>query len=328
MKYISSMKKLIIIFLFIILTTAVYSQTEKQLVPADLKQQTIVTEPVTLKKGFLRAGILMNYRVVDKYFTDSGTKEYYVTSTWGSKSSYNLTLQYGLNDRFQIDLITEYMNTQQESQNTEIAAGTNTPTVSIAKQKGLGFGDSHFSLKYQFLPESKYKISLTGGINVSLPTGEKNPTNIKSANQYNLPVGDGMYALGLSLSARRIAYPYSFTGFFSYTNNFAGTKIINRGDLIEKKFRFGNLLEAGLSANLLLNDWIVMANEINFCHQGDGEIDNIVSNMMPASWAASYEPSLIFQVKRFRLGESVNIPLKGKNVPADPLYVIMIQHIF
>jgi len=28
------------------------------------------------------------------------------------------------------------------------------------------------------------------------------------------------------------------------------------------------------------------------------------------------------------LGESVRIPLKGKNVPADPLYVMMVQYVF
>jgi hypothetical protein len=328
MKYISFMKKLIVIYLFIIFTAAVYCQTEKQLVPADLKQQTIVTEPVTLRKGFFRAGTLLNYRVADKYFNDSGKKEYYVTSTWGSKSAYNLTLQYGLSDRFQIDLITEYMNTRQESQNTEIVAGTNTTKVSVAKQKGLGIGDSYVSLKYQILPETKYKVSLTGMLNFTAPTGQKNPTNIKNANQYDLPVGDGTYALGLSIFARSIAYPYSFTGYFSYTNNFSGTKFINAGDLTEREFRFGNLLEGGLSANLHLNEWIVMANELNYYHEGEGKIDNVVSSKMPPSWAASYEPSLIFQVKRFRLGEVVTIPLKGKNVPADPLYVVMIQYVF
>lgn len=322
------MKKSVIIYLLIIFAPAVYSQSEKQLVPSDLKQQTVVTETVTLRKGFLRVGTLLNYRVVDKYFTDTGKKEYYVTSTWGSKSAYNLTLQYGLSDRFQIDLITEYMNMRQESQSTEIVAATNSTKITVARQKGLGIGDSHVSLKYQLLPEAKYKLSLTGALNVTVPTGEKNPKNILSANQYDLPVGDGTYSIGLNLSARSIAYPYSFTCYLGYTKNFTGTKIINAADPIEKKFRFGNIFEGGLGANLHLNEWIVMANEINFYHEGQGKIDNIISDKMPVSWAASYEPSLIFQVKRFRLGESVKIPVKGKNVPADPLYVVMIQYVF
>ena len=87
----------------VLLHATSYSQTEKQIVPGDLKQQTIVTEPATLRKGFLRAGILLNYRVADKFFNDSGTKEYYTTSTWNSKAAYNVTLQYGLTDRLQLE---------------------------------------------------------------------------------------------------------------------------------------------------------------------------------------------------------------------------------
>ena len=322
------MKKLSIIYLTISLATNAFCQTEKQLVPSDLKQQTIVTEPVTLRKGFFRAGTLLNYRVADKYFTGSGHKEYYVTSKWDTKSAYNLTLQYGLSDRFEINLITEYMNAHLESQSTERVAGTNTTQTIVAKQKGLGFGDSHVSLNYQIIPEAKNKVSLTGMLNITVPTGQKNPKNIKSANQYDLPVGNGTYVVGLALSARTILYPYSFTGFFGYTYNFAGTKIIDATDLVQRKFKFGNRLEGGLSANLLLNEWIVLSNELNYYHEGDGMIDNVLSSRMPNSWAVSYEPNLIFQVKRFRLGESVKIPLKGINVPADPLYVMMIQYVF
>jgi hypothetical protein len=321
-------KKYCIIYLISFLAPSALCQTEKQLVPSDLKQQTIVTEPVTLRKGFLRAGILLNYRVADKYFSDSGRKEYYVTSTWGSKAAYDITLQYGLSDRFQIDLVSEYMSARQESQSTEVVAGTNTTQVVVAKQKGFGIGDSHISFKYQLIPEAKNKVSLTGSLNTTVPTGKKNPSNIKSANVYDLPVGDGTYAVGFELFARSIIYPYSFTGYVGYTNNFSGTKIINAGDAAPRKFRFGNRFKSGLSANLHLNEWIVLANELNYYHEGNGKIDNLVSSRMPDSWAASYEPNLVFQVKRFRLGESVKIPIKGKNVPADPLYVMMVQYIF
>jgi hypothetical protein len=321
-------KKLIIIYLILSYAEAAVCQTEKQLLPADIKQQTLVTEPVTLKKGFFRAGTLFNYRIADKYFTDSGKKEYYVTSTWGSTTSYNLTLQYGISDRFQVDLITEYMYTLIENQSTETDAATNISRVIEAKHKGLGLGDTHVSFKYQLMQESKRKVSCTGIFNVSLPTGEKNPTNIKDANQYDLPVGDGTYAAELDFFARSIIYPYSFTGFLGYRYNFEGKKITNTTDMLERKFRYGNHLEGGLSANLLLNEWIVLANELNFYHEGKGEIDNAVTPGMPASWALSYSPGLVFQVKKFRLGESVKVPLKGKNVPADPLYVMMIQYVF
>jgi hypothetical protein len=322
------MKKILLIYLLMIPAAAGYGQTEKLLVPSDLKQQTIVTEPVTLRKGFFRAGLLLNYRVADRYFSDSGTKEYYRTSTWGSKSSYGITLQYGISDRLQVDLISEYLNTLQETQNTEINAATNTSLITIDKQKGIGLGDSHIALKYQIIPEIERKLSLSVRMKLTVPTGEKNPSNIKSENQYDLPVGDGTYALGLNLSARKIAYPYSFSGYLAFTYNFNGSKIFNTVDQIEKQFRFGNLIETGLSVNLHLNEWIVLGNEINFYKEGQGKIENQLSILIPGSWALSYEPSLIFQVHKFRFGEYVRIPVKGKNVPADPLYILSAQFIF
>ena len=320
--------KYIILILLVANSGKTLCQTEKQLLPADLKQQTIVTEPVTLRKGFLRAGLLLNYRVADKYFTGRGIKEYYLTSTWGSQAAYNLTIQYGISDRLQVDIITEYMNTQQESQTTETVAATNTTTTVVTEQKGLGFGDTHLAINYQLVPETKFKASLTGRIHLTIPTGEKNPTDIRSANKYDLPVGDGTYAISMSLLARSVIYPYSFTGFFSYSHNFEGRKIFDINDTSERRFRFGNMTEVGLSANIHLNEWIVMANEINFYHEGAGTIYSNVNSEIPSSWAASYQPNLVFQVKKFRLGESVRIPVKGKNVPADPLYVMMIQYVF
>jgi hypothetical protein len=326
------MKKIIIIYLFLTLTSAGFCQTEKLLVPSDLKQQTIVTEPVTLRKGFFRAGLLINYQVADRLFNDSGTKEYYPSSSSGSKSAYGITLQYGITDRLEVNLISEYLNTLQEDQNTKIDVVTSKTTTTVAKQKGLGLGDSHITLRYQIIPEAEKKLSLTGRLKVTIPTGEKNPRNIKSENQYDLPVGNGTYAIGLNISARKIAYPYSFAGYLAYTYNFNGTKIFISIDQTEKKFRFDNLFETGLSGNLHLNEWIVFGNEINYYNEGQGEIDNqpsaLISALMPSFWAISYEPSLVFQVHRFRLGESVRIPLKGKNVPADPLYVLFAQYIF
>ena len=320
------MKKIIIIYLLLLLNAALFSQTEKLLVPSELKQQTIITEPVTLHKGFFRAGLLIDYRVADRYFDNSGDKQYYYNSTWGSKSAYGITLQYGITDRLQADLISEFMNTLEETQNTEEVAGTT--VVNIDKRRGIGLGDSHLALKYQIIAEKERKFSLSGRLKATFPTGAKNPRNIKSENQYDLPVGDGTYALDLNLSARMIAYPYSFSGYMAYTYNFTGEKIFSTVNQTEKQFKLGNLFETGLSWNIHLNEWIVLGNEVNFYDEGEGQIEKVQSPLMPASWALSYEPSLIFQVFRFRLGESVKIPVLGKNVPADPLFVLMAQYIF
>lgn len=322
------MKKSVLFYLLASFTCIVSGQTEKLLVPSDLKQQTIVTEPVTLRKGFFRSGLLVNYRVADRFFNGEGEKEYYRTSSWGSTAAYGLTLQYGITDRFEALLVTEYRNTLTETQSTGIITGINKSLIISEKHKGIGIGDSHVNMKYQVIPEAEGKLSLTGGLKVTVPTGEKNPRNISNENRYDLPVGNGTFAMGLSLSGRKINYPYSYSGFLSYTNNFNGYRILTVTDEAERKFRFGNLFETGISINLHLNEWIVFTNDANFYNEGEGMIENAPAATMPASWALSYEPGLIFQVFRFRLGESVRMPVAGKNVPADPLFVILAQYIF
>jgi hypothetical protein len=324
-------KSEIIITLFICLTMVFNSgilvaQTEKQLVPSDLKQQTIVTEPVTLSKGFLRIGAVANYRVADRQFNDDCEKEYFPYNVWNSKSAFNISIQYGMNDRMEIGIVTEYMYNKLNSQSNNVDGGVSSSIQT--KLKGIGFGDTRLDLKYQVLPEKKYKVSLTSYLNAMIPTGQKNPRNIKSAGEYDLPVGTGNYSASGGIYARTVIYPYSFTAFLKYTYNFSGTKKINATDISERHFRFGNRYETGISTNLLLNDWIVISNDINFCYEGKGTIDNVISATLPCSWSISYIPNLVFQVKKFRLSESVSIPVWGRNVPADALFVLRMQYIF
>ena len=305
-----------------------YSQTEKQLVPSDLKQQTIVTEPVTLSKGFLRIGAFANYRVADKFFDDERKKDYFSYNEWSSKSAFNLTLQYGLNDRMEVGIVTEYMYNRIETETVKVNTGTNTSTTVQIRQKGIGFGDMRLDMKYQLIPEKKYRVSLTSLLSATLPTGEKNPRNVKSAEEYDLPVGTGNYAASAEIFARTILYPYSFTGYLKYQYNFSGYKILDTDDPVPKHYRYGNRFETGIGTNLHLNDWIVMSNDISFFYEGQGTISNVISESMPCSWALTYVPNLVFQVKKFRLSESVSIPVWGRNTPADPLFVLRMQYIF
>ncbi len=328
MQYLKHISKYILILTNTFITFICYGQVEKQLTPSEIKQQTIVTEPVTLRKGFFRAGTMANYRVADKYFTADGLREYYTSNIWGTNSSFAFMFQYGISDRLEIELSTEYMDSRQESQITEVVAFTNTTRTTLINRKGSGIGDSYLKARFQIIPEERYRISLTGFAKLAIPTGEKNPTGIRSAEQYDLPVGSGTYALTGGLLARSILYPYSFTLSFNYSYSFTGSKKFDITDISELKFRPGNVLEATAGVNLHLNEWIVFSNEFNYQYKNKDTINGHYSRFLPFSQIASYEPGLVFQVKRFRFGESVTIPLKGKNTPADPLYTGMIQYVF
>lgn len=323
------MKHIFSIYLLILFPLIAFSQTEKQLVPSDLKQQTIVTEPVTLRKGFFRAGVDMSYGVANKYFTNEGKREYLPTSTWGTKSGIHLTLQYGISNRLQADLSLGYVNTLYQSQNEVFVPSADTTAEYSFTLRGRGIGDSYALIRYQILPEGDKKSSLTARVFITFPTGEKNPTNIKSALVYDPAVGIGNFATELNLTFRKIVYPYSYTGYMGYEYNFSGTKLMNATDSKEKEFKDGDILRFGGSFNLHLNEWIALTNDISYLHIGKNKVENAIPEGTMSLWNIFYETHLVFQIKQFRLAEAIIIPLKGKNgASADPQYVVIAQYLF
>jgi hypothetical protein len=303
-------------------------QTESLLVPSDLKQKTIVTEPVTLSKGFFRAGLQFSYRVVDRQFDNLGEKQYFTGVSSGSSSSLNFAIQYGISDRLEMSVLAEYQNNRIKNPSETTSTESNTTTSQTNIFQGIGFGDTHIAAGYQVFSEDKNKVSLTAVVDAILPTGKKNLTAIINTKQYDLPVGDGSYAMAAGLLARTIIYPYSFTAFINYTRNFSGSEEAASNNQDNAEIWFGNKFEAGVTTNLHLTEWIVFTNEVSYYHEGAGQVTNPEKTIIPASWALTYEPKLFFQVKSFRLAESVTIPLKGKNVPSDPLFVMLIQYVF
>lgn len=322
------MKKSALIYIFTLLPVAAWSQTEKQLVPSDLKQATIVTEPITLRKGYFKPGIAFAYSFVDKYFNSSGKKDYSPQSTYGSNYFYLFMFDYGITDRLQVEVSASYNNTVLVSDNRLEWPDLDTAVYNNYHTKGSGIGDSYIGIFYQLIPEKDNKASLSGSLSVTIPTGRKNPKNVISDNQFDLPTGNGYFELEMALRTKLIRYPLSYTGYATYNYKFRGSRLINATDPAETKFRDGNRLEAGGGLNFQLNDWLATANDIIFYYSGKGKLMDAVNTKTDPSWALSYETRLIFQVKKFRLGEGVRIPLKGKNMGADPGYVLLFQYIF
>lgn len=322
------MKRIANILLIILIPLICYSQTEKQLVPSDLKQLTIVTEPSTLHKGFFRAGMALSYGVVDKYFTNESKKEYFLNSAWATNSGFNFIFQYGITDRLQVEATIPYVSNLRQSQSRLYVPSIDTTVEYSFTLKGNGIGDCYLTLKYQILDEEASKASLTGSIDLTIPTGEKDPTNIEGPTSFDPPIGNGYFASTFGLKFRKIQYPFSYAGYLYYTYKFHGSKILDPSDTDETEFKDGNHLDAGASFNFHLNEWIALTNELNIYSRAKDKIDNEIPEDAIAAWAVSYEPRLVFQIKRLRVGEAVRIPLYGRGVSADPLYVLIAQYVF
>jgi hypothetical protein len=322
------MKKFILIYLLLRTGFATNAQFEKIIQPSDLKQQTIVTEPVTLRKGFFRAEAGIIYFANDKYFNESGKKEYYPFSEWGSHYRFNFSIKYGITDRFEIDVYAPVVNNKIENYYVVKMPVLNTDESNLSKLKDFGLGDMSLMLKYQLIPEKEKNISLSLFSETYFPTGPKNPSNVKSESDYRLPPDYGYFSTGIYLFANIIRYPYSASVLASYHYNFWGSKLIYAGDTEETKFKKGNRLMAGGRFNIHLNEWIAFGNELYYFHSEKGKEEGTTDITTDSAWDIDYVPRLVFQVRRFRISELVQIPLFGKNGSADPLYSLLVQYTF
>jgi hypothetical protein len=161
-----------------------------------------------------------------------------------------------------------------------------------------------------------------------MPTGKKNFTDVKSATGYNLPTGDGYFAPQFELRYRKISYPYSYAGYLSYTYKFRGSILVNATDETETEIKDGNGINMGGIFSFHLNEWIALKNVVDFIHLGKSIKEGMPEYDIDPQWRLSYQALLIFQVKKFRIGEGFVIPIKGKNTGADPMVVLLTQYVF
>jgi hypothetical protein len=304
------------------------AQTEEQFLPSEVKQLTVVTEPISLNKGFFRLGTVMMYAMVDRMFNEEGKKDYLTGSIWSKHWAYTLMGQYGITDRLEAGLAIPFVNTSTFSSFDYVLLYEDQQEDLTWDIKGRGLGDMEPYVRYQILTEKTTAPSLVGELSATLPTGRKNFKDVRDIFDYKEPTGNGELGLNLFLLARKIIYPYSFRIYGAYKYSFGGEKLFNATDTEELHFRSGPVLMVGGRADILLNDWISMMNEISFANTGRGEIENIPKDQLYHNWRIAYEGSLVFQIRQFRVAETVVVPLKGINISADPQYVLMVQYLF
>jgi len=325
------MKKILVFIYSLNIIASISGQVEDMIIPSDLKQQTIITEAATLRKGFFRIGTVNSWGAIDRIFDESGKRSYIMGSYgsgWATAWSHELDLQYGITDRIQVTSQIPYNREKIYYASEILDPGHDTSAVEYYKAKGNGLGDISLSASYQILKEDARKPSLVTKLFVTIPTGRKNPTNIVDNLKYDRATGYGETKLDLHLQLRKIFYPYSVTIYTAYIYHFKGKKIFNPGE-DEISFKSGDLFYIGGSYNIHLNDWIVLGNEVAYFKWRDdiffGETAADVG--MTGRWAINYQPSLVFQIRRFRFFEVIQFPLFGNSVAADPQYILGLQYI-
>ena len=322
------MKKCIISFILLAPIMAM-AQVQEQVSPTERKQQTIVTEPITLYKGFFRAGLATWYNVIDKIFLES-KKESQPGNIWGSSFSISLYAQYGISDRLMVEVLMPYVNDAiYQSVVFELPLDFDEQYLYPRKWKteSNGLGDVDFTLGYQLIQESISRPAVAAFMIATLPTGEKNvvDNDDDDLNTYYRPTGQGEFALNTIVRLRKIKFPFSYSFSAAYKYRTESTKVI-AVDEPAITYQNGNHLNLSGSFNFHLNDWIAFKNIAEYNQIGKDMLEG--EKIDENKWSIQYVPGISFQLKRLRLDQAVMIPIKGKYVAADPGYLLIFQYTF
>lgn len=321
------MKKVSLSLLALFSFYCVIAQEDDVLLVKEIKQSTIVSEPATLKKGFVKLGNSFAYSVVDKIFTNDKERQFITDNGWAKTSTYSLFADYGLTNRIELSLNVPYERSSMFYSSIIETPLFQTATSSDFKLKGQGIGDIQLGIHYQIIEGSKIKPSLTSKLIITLPTGEKNPTNISDTWEYDLPTGYGVTSFSFDLAWRKITYPYSYSFYSTYKFSLRGKKKLR---VYEEptEFKPGSFIQIGGRFDFLLNDWIAIANDLFFVRAGEEEYYDPTDAFGTKAWGISYLPNLHFQFKKFRFAQGVIIPLLGKSTGADPTFILIGHYIF
>ena len=321
------LKIISITFLFCVAIQVCSAQEEMS--PAEKKQQTLVTEPLTVYKGFFRVQLSTYYAVIDKIFIDS-KKQSLEGNIWGDNFSVLATLQYGVSDRFMVEATLPYVRDRIfQSSRYEVPLDPD-GQFSYPKKvetNGVGIGDMDIALTYQLITEAPSRPAIAAFVRMTLPTGEKDVTDDNDDNplSYNTPTGQGEIAVNPGIRLRKVNYPFAYGGTIGYTFRNEVTKV-TEVDAPAVSYKNGNFGNVSGFINATLNDWVSMRNFVDFFYFNKDQINGEETG--EESWLLQYSPGFSFQVKKFRFDQFVSIPIKANFGSADPTYILVFQYTF
>jgi hypothetical protein len=302
---------------------------QEEMSPAEKKQKTLVTEPLTLYKGFFRAQVSTYYALIYKVFVDE-KKQSLDGNGWGDNFSLSADLQYGVSDRFMVEVAVPYVRDRIfQSFRYEVPVD---PTNELAlptswETKGAGIGDMEVALSYQVITETPSRPAVGAVLRVTLPTGEKDVTDDHddNPNSFNRATGQGEVAINTTVRLRKVNYPFAYGGSVGYVIKNEVSKVV-QVDAPPVSYKNGNFLNLSAFMNVSLNDWVAMRNFLEYYHVSKDQING--SDTGDERWLFEFDPGFSFQLKRFRFDQYVVIPLKANIGAADPAYILLFQYTF
>jgi hypothetical protein len=302
------------------------AQVHEEFTPTERKQLTVVTEPQTLYKGFLRSGISSNYSTIDKVFAVDGKRESLPSNIWADSWNVAVSLMYGISNRLQADISLPYRYSQIYQSVRQEAPEISSVQTKKWSQTINGLGDISATAAFQLITEEDRRPSQTIFASVRLPTGEKNPRDVKNEFEYSPGPGSGEAAMDMTYRLRKTHYPYVYSFYVSYQHFFGGKKLLHPTDNLERLFKSGSNVSFGGYYIIHLNDWIALRNSIDsFFSYADTYDKTIEENN---SWVIQCFPGLNFQISQFRIAQGVTVPLWGSFAAADPNYTVILQYTF
>lgn len=326
------MKFVFTILLFLCVITGIIAQTERQILPADMKQMTVVTQPPTLPKGFFRVGESLSYGLISGNIFDEKGKRIFLSESdyaWATAVQSETYFHYGINNRLETGILA-HCNFEHE----QLGSITYVPLIDTVMNpsailKGRGLNQVQLKLLYQIIPQNKDRLSsLTGIFELSIPGGRRNPRNIIDRDHYDLPVSSGAYSTGAFLIYKKIQYPFSYSFELGYTYFFSAKRMFEPG-APEKSFKMGNSYGGSAGVNFHLNEWIALTNEVIFLKFDSNTIEGKKEpGFSKKRYFVEYSGYLVFHVKHFRISEGIEVPVFGKNWGTDPMYFHRLEYLF
>jgi hypothetical protein len=191
------MNRILLTTIFLAMGRLGVCQVADGLTPLQRKQLTVLSEPATLYKGFLRIGYNVKYSPPGRSFDEKGKiRTPSEVNFAGNFMDHSLSVSYGVFDRLEISVKLPYVNDNLRGL-IELNNTNNLQQKVNFDIERRGFKDLQAKVKFQVVKESTSIPSLVAMIQADFPTGNNkrsmvidevtSNTRIKELEQFCIP---------------------------------------------------------------------------------------------------------------------------------------------